>query len=545
MSLSQRIAHFFKTTPKRYTIGGAAIIVILIGGLFILHIVNRVAPAAAVTANNSHVTLASVASLSSDTSALPTTGTVSSLHQATILAESSGQITAVYASLGDTVSAGEELAKLDNASQAAAVVQAQGAYAAAQAALAQASGTTAQNSTATANQATQNVTNAQASAAATLQSTFTALDDAVHTRADEYFINPKGSNPTLVGFTVPDSQLVVTLQNERPGLEATLADAQSIATDPSTDIDASIAKMSDDVQTVQTFLNNMVAMINQAVPNQSENAAAISAAQTSLSAARSEVVATIAALTSAKNGYDAAVASVATATNTATGGTQNSIAGAQANVEEALGSLDAAQANLEKTVIRSPISGTIVNLPIKLGDYLNTGGTAAIVSNAAALQIVTHVTAEDAKSLAVGGKASIEGTAAGVITSIAPALDPTTNEIEVDIGITSGAATLTDGQSVTVNLTRSNTESTAASTGSDSSAASSTITIPIVALKITPTGPIVFTVNASSTLVAVPVTLGSILGDEVQIESGLTEDMVIVQDARGHVAGDVVTVDAQ
>jgi RND family efflux transporter MFP subunit len=537
---TERVGHFFKTTPKRYTIGGAVIIVALIA--VGLHFLNRAPTAAAIVAQVPHVTLASVASLSSNnTSALPVTGTVSSLHQATILAQSSGQVNGVYASLGSVVSAGEVIARLENASQAAAVVQAQGSYAAAQAALALASGTTAQNSSATASQASQSAANTQASAVATLQSTYTSLDDAVHTRSDALFTNPRGSNPTLLGFTVPDSQLVQTIQNERLGLEAVLTDARSVAAESApANIDATIAQMNTDVQAVGMFLNNMVTMINQAVPNQMESAAAISAAQTSLSTGRSEVVATVSALTSAKNAYDAAVAGATTAANSATGGTQSSVAGAQANVQVALGALDAAQANLEKTVIRSPLSGTIIDLPVKIGNYLNTGSEAAIVSNASALQVVTNVTAADAKTLAVGGKATIEGTASGVITSIAPALNPTTNEIEVDIGITAGASSLTDGQSVTVELSRTNTSGTARANSTPVA-----ITIPIVALKITPQGPVVFTVDASSTLVAVPVTLGSILGDQVTILKGLAPSTIIVQDARGHVAGDVVTVDAQ
>jgi RND family efflux transporter MFP subunit len=540
MSLFQRsrqsVARFFKTTPKRYTIGAAVLIVVIIG--IVVHFAGQSPTAAATPPSISHVTLASVASLSSDTSDLPVTGTVSSLHQATILAQSSGQVTAVYASLGEQVAAGSIIAKLEDSSQAAAVVQAQGSYAAAQASLAQASGTTAANSTATASQASQSAANAQASAVAALGSAYTALDDAVHTKADALFTNPHSSNPTLIGFTVPDGQLVITLQNERATLDQVVAHAKSLAADASaSDTDTTIAAMQADVQTISTFLNNLVEMTNEAVPNQTVNAAAISADEASASAARSEVVAQVAALTAAKNAYDAAVAGVTTATNTATGGTQNSIAAAQANVQVALGALDAAQANLEKTIIRSPLSGTIIDLPVKLGNYLSTGSEAAIVSNAAALQVVTYVTASDARTLTVGGAASINGSVDGVITAIAPALDPTTNEIEVDIGITGSSRSLTDGETVTVALTRSVTPNT-------SSNASGSITIPIAAVKVLPTGAVVLTVS-SSTISSEPVTLGTILGDQVTIVSGLTPTSTIVTDARGLSDGQAVIVDDQ
>jgi len=63
------------------------------------------------------------------------------------------------------------------------------------------------------------------------------------------------------------------------------------------------------------------------------------------------------------------------------------------------------------------------------------------------------------------------------------------------------------------------------------------------AAKITPQGPIVFTVTASSTLAAHPVALGAILGDQVVV-SGITATTTIVTDARGLAAGQTVVVDA-
>jgi RND family efflux transporter MFP subunit len=445
----------------------------------------------------------------------------------------------VSATLGQNVSAGQVIARLENSSQSAAVVQAQGAYAGAQAALEKASGTTAQNSATNSGQANQSAQNVGISALATLTSTYASLDDAVHTKTDTLFSNPRGTNQTLVQMTVPDSQLVLTIQNQRAGLEAVLNDAKNIAndTDPN-HIDINIISMRADAQTISTFLNNMVAMVNQAVPGQNVGATAIAGYQTSVGLARSEVVASISALTAAKNAYDAAASGATTAANSASTGTQSDIAAAQANVQQALGALDAAQANFEKTIIRSPLSGTIVSLPIKRGDYVTAFSPAAIVSNASALEIVTHVTSDDAKTLVVGSSVAIMDSVSGVITSIAPAIDPTTKEIEVHIGVTTGASTLTDGESINLTLTRTNTSSNKPGT----TAAPATLSIPIVTLKITPEGPVVFTVSTSSTLIAHPVTLGSILGDRVIILSGITPDEVIVSDARGLTVGQSVDV---
>ncbi len=529
-------AAFRTPRTRRYLIAGVIVILAL---LVAWHFMFRAPAAATTTPNVTHVQVASVSSLSDQSGPLLVTGTVTSLNQATVLAQSSGEITSLSHALGDHVGAGSVIASFENSSQQAAVLQAQGAYEAAQAALANANGSTAQNSSVTATQAGQNAENTGAAALATIESAYTSLDDAVHTKTDSLFSNPRSSNPTLIGLTVPDNQLVVTLQNERLMLEGTLNDAKAItANDSNADIDTSIGAMTKDVQVVQTYLNNMVAMINQAVPNQSASAAAIGGYQTAISAARSEVVASLSALATAKSGYDAATAGATTAANSASGGTNASISAAQANVKSALGSLDAAQANLEKTIVRSPISGTIVTLSVTQGDFVSSFAPVAVISNPGALQIDTYVTSDDAKTLVIGGAATIDGDVKGTIVFIAPALDPSTGKIEVKIAITGSQQTLTDGDTVTVALTRETTSGTAA----NASASSNTITIPLAAAKILPTGPVVYTVS-SSTLVANPVTFGPIVGDQVTVVGGLTPEMDIVTDARGLSDGEHVIVD--
>ena len=536
MAMMEAMRGALKRVPMRYRIGGGIVIVLVL--LVGWHVISTPATATATPPTVAHVSLASVSSLSNQAGPLQVTGTVTSLSQATVLAQSSGEIVTLSRALGDHVVAGSIIASFENSSQRAAVLQAQGAYEGAQAALSNASGSSAQNSSVTSSQASQNAQNTGAAALATLESTYTSLDDAVHTKADTLFSNPRSTNPTLIGLTVPDNQLVVTLQNERLALESVLKNAQSIAADDSVaDVDANIAAMTTDVQIVQTFLNNMIAMINQAVPNQVVGASAIAGYQGVITGARSEVVASMSALAGAKSSYDASLAGATTAANSASGGTSASIAAAQANVKSALGALNAAQANLEKSIVRSPISGTIVSLSVTQGDYVSNFAPVAVISNPSALEVDTYVTSSDAKTLAIGGKAMIDGSTMGTIVFIAPALDPTTGKIEVKIGIPGSQGALTDGSTVTVALNRSTTPGTTAGT-----APTASITIPIAAAKIMPTGPVVFTVS-SSTLVAVPVVFGDITGSQVVIKSGITPETDIVTDARGLSDGETVIVD--
>lgn len=485
-----------------------------------------------------HVQLASVSSLSDQAGPLQVTGDVTSMNHATVLAQSAGEIVHLYRALGDRVSAGDIIATFENSSQQAALVQAQGAYDAAQAALAKTTGANASNSTINSAQAAQSLENTQLSALTALQSAYASLDDAIRTKTDTLFSNPQ-SSPTLLPFTIPNNQLVVNIQNTRLSLAQTLNHAQALANaSSSADIDATINSMIGDAQTVQDYLNNMVMAMNQAVPNQVQPAATIAAGQASAGAARSEVIGAITSLTSAKNAYDAGQASVQTTSNTAGSGLESDIAASQANVKSALGSLDAAQAALAKTIIRSPISGLIVSLPITQGTYISQFAQVAQISNPGALEVDSYVTSDDAKTLAIGGKAAISDSGTGVITFIAPALDPATGKIQVKIGLTGGESDLTDGETVSVSLDRS----ALGAKHAGASSSQNTITIPIAAAKITPTGPIVFTVS-SSTLVAHAITLGSVISDRVNVVSGLTPEMDIVKDARGLTDGETVVVD--
>ena len=132
----------------------------------------------------------------------------------------------------------------------------------------------------------------------------------------------------------------------------------------------------------------------------------------------------------------------------------------------------------------------------------------------------------------MGSKVTIEGSTNGVVTRIAPAIDPLTKKIEVRIGIT-GKSTLLNGQSVSVAIAGATKSPTTPTTR---------LTIPLAALKINSDGMSVFTVSASSTLEAKSVTIGQLLGDRVVITEGLTLDTNIVSDARGLRAGQAVLV---
>ncbi|HVV14902.1 MAG TPA: efflux RND transporter periplasmic adaptor subunit [Candidatus Paceibacterota bacterium] len=477
---------------------GAGVLVVL---LIVLHAAFSGGASEAAAPNNTRsVELRSIADLSNQTSGLSVAGTVSSKSEATVRAEKSGEITSLNYQLGDYVGAGAVVAEVENASERAAVLQAQAGVEAAQAS-AGISGT---------------------SAASALLSAYAAADNAVHNAADPMFINPDTTPHTYyLRVKTEDSASKREAESLRSALDAALdrQKAASAQISSASDQSGELAQTEAELQQVRNFLDALLRALNAGEPDEVVTASVLDGYKAATIAARTAVTASITALGSARQ-------SIA--------GTGANASVSAAAVKQAQAGLASARANLEHTLIRAPISGTINSLSLKRGDYVQLGSAVLTVANNGALEVVAYVTESDARQLAVGGKAKLGGSADGVITRIAPAIDPVTKKIEVRVGISGSATALINGQSVTVELARAQNAATAA--------APARLVIPLAALKIGQGGMSVFTVDANNMLVAHTVTIGELLGDRVVILDGATPDMLIVTDARGLRARETVEV---
>ncbi len=210
------------------------------------------------------------------------------------------------------------------------------------------------------------------------------------------------------------------------------------------------------------------------------------------------------------------------------GASGGAVSSSDAQIKIALGSLQSAQSAYQKTIVRSPIQGVVNALYLKTGDYVSPGQPAAIVANNNGLQIKTFINEIDGANLNVGDPVAIEGGASGVITAKADALDPTNGKVAVVVGVNPDSG-LTNGATVKVTFSQVSKE-----------AVDERIIVPLSALKITPDATTVFTVSNEGKLEAITVTKGQLLGDNIEITSGLTKETRIVTDARGLKAGQEV-----
>jgi multidrug efflux pump subunit AcrA (membrane-fusion protein) len=477
------------------------------------------------------VTLATVSSLSENGGTLPLLGTVTSRSEATVRAETGGQLRVVYKKLGDYVVAGQIIAEFENAAERASVTTSEGGYEAAKAA----------RDITRINKGTSNSSLAESkiSAINTITSAYNTLDDAIRSKSDGLLSNPDNDRVELA-VTVPDQVLVESIRRERINIETLLTNrvAKNKKITTESDLLNELTLIENETKQIKAYLDDMASALSKALPNGPYTQSSLDGSKISVNAARSLVSGTLSSITGARTALNNSIASnqIAAGNGVDSNPTQ---AGADAQVKQALGNYQAALARLEKTIVRSPISGTLNSLSVETGDYISPYTEIGVVSNNGALEVVSYVTDEDKRQLTIGSKVSIEGGATGVITKLAGALDPRTKKIEVRIGITNGASELVNGQSVRITTNRiiANTE-----------IKKGKIEIPLAALKITPQGSYVFSViNSTSsedtgTLVANRVTEGALLGERVQILDGVTGDMVIVTDARGLKEGGIVTI---
>lgn len=468
------------------------------------------------------VVVSSLSSLSNNEKDLPLIGMVTSVSEATIRSESSGKLNRVYKKLGDTVYAGQVIAEFENSAERASLLQAEGSYEQAKAAR----DITRLNST----QSGSSLSDTKSQSLNAIYSAYTTMDDAVRGKTDGAFSDAKFDQVKFLP-SVPDANLTITIETKRKSIEKMLIarEAKNRTLSIEGDLVAELTIVQAEVQLVKTYLDDLSSAYNKAIQDTSYTQSSIDAGKVSVQSARQSVLSTLSAIIASRSSLSSSI-TASQVSGSAASESAGNIASAEAQVKQALGAYNAALSRLQKTIIRSPITGTINSLSVDTGDYIGAFSQIAVISNNGALEIVSSVNEDDAKRVIVGSKATINNAIEGVVTRVASAVDPLTKKMEVRVGVKNKEASLINGQSVRVSVER-NTPITTPQTVK--TATPSALLIPLSALKLTPQGANIFTVSTTSTLIAVKVKEGAILGDQIQIIEGLTGEESIVVDARG------------
>lgn len=445
-------------------------------------------------------------------------GTVRSVNEAQIQSEISGRITAVRVAPNETVSPGQILASLENASEAAALLQAQGAYEAALANAAQ--------SEVSREDALNTLRVAQNNAVSTYRDAYATANTITLNTLDVFFGDPtEAVTPGVRVDSLGNTQL---LNSTRAGYTTTLlqwkSKTETLTVD--SDLDQALKDAVTNIQPTLRMTDIFIDATSEADTTDTLNGLPVKSYTAGLTTARTTLNATLSEIKDAETTLANARENLRRADIGSTQNTDASLANAQ--IKQALGALRSAQASYEKTIFRSPIAGTVNSMRVRTGDFITAFTQISEIANNGTLQISLYVGEADLPRFTLGASVMINGTATGTITSIAPAVDSVTQKTEVIVATKSDS--LTNGSTVTVQLTQ---------TEDVSVGSSALILVPITAVKFTATDGSVFVVEDGK-LVAKDVTVGPVSGSLVVILDGIDRNTQIVLDARGLSEGQAV-----
>ena len=306
--------------------------------------------------------------------------TESGTHEIVIRAEVGGKVSRVVQK-GTRVSLGQIVAELENSSQRAALLQAEGTLDVASAGLAKTKrGTRGEQQSilgTNVSSAQSSLASAKESAITSLHTAYSVVDDVVHQKSDDMFDNPDSNVPH---FSVPttETQLATLAENTRLSIGAILKrqSAKGTSISINEDLSAELNRTDSELRTIRSYLDNLIVVVNKAIPTSGTTATDIATFKTDLNTARTSINASITSLTSAREALVTRQAAIEVAQQNLGQGTtvdEADIISASASVKQAQGAYASALAAYQKTIIRSPSGGTVIACSPTAGDIINTG----------------------------------------------------------------------------------------------------------------------------------------------------------------------------
>ena len=202
----------------------------------------------------------------------------------------------------------------------------------------------------------------------------------------------------------------------------------------------------------------------------------------------------------------------------------------EAQIKSARASIAAVQAQVAKTIVRSPISGTVATLSVKPGELVSPGALVASVVNTDGLQVKAFIDSTKRSVIDKGSLVSIEDMYTGTVTHISPSIDPLTKKVEVLIAIdNSKEIPLVVGQFVDVVIDYT-----------EEAKETNSLFLPLQAVRVGQDQSNVLVVNEEGIVEDRGVVLGVVIGDQVEIVEGLLNTTEIISSVRGLETGEKV-----
>ncbi len=370
------------------------------------------------------------------------TGRVKPAEDVSLAFQSGGRVSNTYVKVGDTVLAGDVLVELQKADLLANLQQANARVDAEVSRLKQLREGTRKEEV---DVQKVRVSNAEASYAnvknnliTVIEDSYTKVDDVVRNKIDRFFLNPRTQSPQLL-FTPNDIQAQISLENGRSAIETMLtawkSENSGLRTgsfDPST----SISVKSHLVQ-IKDFLDRSAIALTSATPSGSVTQTMIDGYKTDVSAGRVTVNAALSSLESATDALSSASSNIdlersALALKEAPA-LPESITAQIAVVDQMQANARSIEADIQKTILRAPISGIITQQDAKAGEIVSPSVPIISIISKSKFQIEAFVPEADIAKISLGDNASVTLDAYGdavVFSAAVVSVDPAETIIE-------------------------------------------------------------------------------------------------------------------
>lgn len=263
------------------------------------------------------------------------------------------------------------------------------------------------------------VTNAETSYEDTLKNlvdkindAYTKSDDAIRNKVDQFFSNPKGSNPQL-DFTISDNQLESNIESTRVLIEITLISwkaEQDILTIHS-NLQENIDTSEEHLNSIKNFLNDIAFVVNALRSTTGLTQTTINNYKADVATARTNVNTAISNLLTADEKLRAAQSTLLLEQQELVlkraGATNEEIVAQEARVEEVTANVQRYEADVAKMIIYSPLNGIVTKKDIQIGEIVGANIHIISLTSNSQFEVEVNVPEVDVTKLSLGNSAEI------------------------------------------------------------------------------------------------------------------------------------------
>ncbi len=242
-----------------------------------------------------------------------------------------------------------------------------------------------------------------------IKEVYSVTDDAIKTKADQLFTNPRTVNPEVIVFNNGRDdfftlKLTINSKRVRVGENLSALSSKNESLSVANLNDGYIRQTRETLTLVKSLLDDLSMVASSVQNNIGVSQDTIDAYKNSISSARTSVNAVSLGLTNAEQSYNVSKSGLERARQQLAlkkaGSTADEIKAAQAQ-------LQSAQAILAKTLITAPFDGIVTKMDAKEGESANLGSTYVSMISAANFEVESYVSESDIAKVKVGQPARI------------------------------------------------------------------------------------------------------------------------------------------